>query len=105
MPAKPHEVPTHLNVEDKVVFGLTVRQFLFMLAGSSAAYTSWNQLTGLPGSLRVIVVLVAVSLTLGFARARDTPDDALLRQGRTPEPRKARLCVLDRQLGPVPHGE
>jgi hypothetical protein len=26
-----HEVPTHLDVEDKVLYGLTVRQFLYLL--------------------------------------------------------------------------
>src|SRR5438132_14391804 len=41
--SKHHEVPTHLNVEDKVVFGLSVRQFLYMLVGSSASYTPWEQ--------------------------------------------------------------
>jgi PrgI family protein len=67
---KHHEVPTHLNVEDKVVFGLTVRQFLYMLVGSSATYTAWEQLTGLPGPLRVAIGAVCVGLTLAFALLR-----------------------------------
>src|SRR5579864_1068967 len=67
---KQHEVPTHLNVEDKVVFGLTVRQFLYMLVGSSATYTVWQHLTGMPVPLRVAVAAACIALTLAFALLR-----------------------------------
>jgi hypothetical protein len=72
---KHHEVPTHLNVEDKVVFGLTVRQFLYMLVGSSATYTIWDQTSGLPTMLRVSVGVICVVATLAFAllRVADRP--------------------------------
>jgi hypothetical protein len=68
--ARQHEVPTHLNVEDKVVFGLTVRQFLYMLVGSSATYSMWDQSTALPAALRVGLAVACVSLTLAFALLR-----------------------------------
>ena len=42
-PARTTKCPTHLNVEDKVVFGLTARQFLYVLVGSSASYSLWEQ--------------------------------------------------------------
>jgi PrgI family protein len=67
---KHHEVPTHLNVEDKVVLGLTVRQFLYLLVGSSATYTIWGQTDGLPAVLRVGVGVICVLLTLSFALVR-----------------------------------
>lgn len=67
---KHHEVPTHLNVEDKVVFGLTVRQFLYMLVGSSATYTAWEHLNGLPGPLRFAIATLCVGLTVAFALLR-----------------------------------
>ena len=67
---KHHEVPTHLNVEDKVLFGLTVRQFLYMLVGSSVAYTLWEQLTGVGDVARIGVGALCVILTLGFALLR-----------------------------------
>jgi hypothetical protein len=67
---KHHEVPTHLNVEDKVLFGLTVRQFLYMLVGSSAAYTLWDQFATLGLPLRVAAAAVCVTLTLAFALLR-----------------------------------
>lgn len=67
---KHHEVPTHLNVEDKVVFGLTVRQFLYMLVGSSAAYSAWDQLSVLPSPLRLAVAGICVVVTVAFALLR-----------------------------------
>jgi len=73
-----HEVPTHLNVEDKVVFGLTVRQFLYMLVGSSATYTMWDQSAALPIALRVSLAIASVSITLAFALVR--PSDRPLEE-------------------------
>ena len=32
-----HEIPTHLNVEDKLLLGLTMRQFLYLIVGCSVA--------------------------------------------------------------------
>jgi hypothetical protein len=66
-----HEVPTHLNVEDKVLFGLTVRQFLYVLVGSSATYTMWDQSASLGiAALRVCLAVVCVGTTLAFALLR-----------------------------------
>jgi len=64
-----HQIPTHLNVEDKVLFGLTGRQFLTILIGVSLAYSIWNQLA-LPVSLRVPVTIACVGLTLVTALIR-----------------------------------
>ena len=75
---KHHEVPTHLNVEDKVVFGLSVRQFLYMLVGSSASYTLWEQSATLGDPARVVLVAVSVCLTLAFALLR--PSGRLLEE-------------------------
>ena len=65
-----HEVPTHLNVEDKVVFGLTVRQFLYMLVGTSTSYTLWQQAVMLNEPLRIAVVALSILNTLAFALVR-----------------------------------
>jgi hypothetical protein len=65
-----HEVPTHLNVEDKVLFGLTVRQFLYMLVGSSVTYTLWEQSAGLTDPARIAIGVVCVLITLAFALLR-----------------------------------
>jgi hypothetical protein len=66
---KHHEVPTHLDVEDKVLLGLSVRQFLYLLVGSSAAYTLWEQ-PALMEPLRLGLVTASVCLTLAFALLR-----------------------------------
>src|SRR5258708_6313208 len=52
-----HQVPTHLDVEDKVLFGLTVRQFLYLLVGSSPSYALWDQAAVLGDGLRVAGVV------------------------------------------------
>ena len=64
------EVPTHLNVEDKVLFGLTVRQFLYVLVGSSASYAMWQQTLQLGDGPRTLLVGMCVVLTLAFALVR-----------------------------------
>ena len=70
MPPRHHEVPTHLDVEDRVVFGLTARQFLYLLVGSSATYALWDQVGSAAGSLRVVAAGVCVIVTLAFALLR-----------------------------------
>jgi hypothetical protein len=75
MPTPHHEVPTHLNVEDRVVFGLTVRQFLYVLVGSSATYSLWEQAAWLADPLRVGMAGLSIAVTLAFAlwRPADRP--------------------------------
>jgi hypothetical protein len=65
-----HEVPTHLNVEDRVLFGLTVRQFLYLLVGSSAAYALWDQPMLASSGVRACAAAACVLVTLAFALLR-----------------------------------
>ncbi len=53
MTTRRHEIPTHLNVEDKAFFGLSVRQVLFLVSGLSASYALWSQWPELPAALRL----------------------------------------------------
>jgi hypothetical protein len=39
-----HEIPTHLNVEDKAIAGLTMRQLMTVAIGLGLAYGASNQL-------------------------------------------------------------
>jgi hypothetical protein len=73
-----HEVPTHLNVEDKVVFGLTVRQFLYLLVGSSASYALWDQAAALGDVVRSAAVATSALITLALALVR--PADRALEE-------------------------
>lgn len=65
-----HEVPTHLDVEDRVLFGLTARQFLYVLVGSSATYALWDRTAACTDMLRVGLVAMCIAVTLAFALLR-----------------------------------
>jgi hypothetical protein len=66
--ARRHEIPTHLNVEDRAFFGLSVRQVTHLMVGASTAYAVWNQwLWAPPGPrlfLAVLCFLTAAALAL-----------------------------------------
>jgi hypothetical protein len=65
-----HEIPTHLNVEDKLLLGLTARQFLYVLVGTSLSYGAWNQLIDVPTPVRVAIVGVCLLATAAQALLR-----------------------------------
>ena len=67
---KPHEIPTHLNVEDKLLLGLTVRQTLNLMAGVSATYGMWNQWPDLQALPRWSLIAASLILTLAFTLIR-----------------------------------
>jgi hypothetical protein len=98
-----HDVPTHLEVSDKLVFGLTAGQTLFCAAGVFVGYSLWRrlQLFGLPllGSvpLAALASLVLISLTLirPEERSLDQWSFILLRYLFQPK-----VCLLARE-GPV----
>jgi PrgI family protein len=75
---KHHEVPTHLNVVDKVLFGLSVRQFLYLLVGSSATYSLWEQTARLGEAMRIACAVICLCTTLAFALVR--PADRALEE-------------------------
>jgi hypothetical protein len=62
-----HEIPTHLNVEDKAVLGLTMRQLLTAAVGLALAYGAASEMPG-PFALRLgvaaMVVVAAALVTL-----------------------------------------
>jgi hypothetical protein len=66
--ANRHEIPTHLNVEDKAFYGLSARQFTFLMAGLASAYGLWQQWPDLPLSVRLALagccLLLTAALTL-----------------------------------------
>lgn len=69
-----HEIPTHLNVEDKAFAGLTMRQLMTAAVGLGLAYGAASELP-VPIPIRLVavgVVLVAVAL-LALWRPADRP--------------------------------
>jgi hypothetical protein len=63
-----HEIPTHLNVEDRAFLGLSVRQVMHLTVGAATAYAIWNQWLWAPPALRFgvagLCLLVAIALAL-----------------------------------------
>jgi hypothetical protein len=76
-----YKVPTHMNLPDKVVFGLTARQLLLLLVGCSLGYNLWLHLgaleaLALPGQvLRIVLALVPAvcAATLALISVADRP--------------------------------
>ncbi len=69
-----HEIPTHLNVEDKAFAGLTMRQLMTAAVGLGLAYGAASELP-VPIPIRLVaagVVLVVVAL-LALWRPADRP--------------------------------
>ena len=63
-----HEIPTHLNVEDKPYYGLSIRQVTYLVSGFSVGYGLWtenpNLLLGLRGGAVVVCLMLALALAL-----------------------------------------
>src|ERR1700694_3313771 len=53
-----YELPTHLQVEDVLIAGLTARQLLRLMIGASLAYGVWDQAGWLAQDVRLIVAVV-----------------------------------------------
>lgn len=64
MPRHRHEIPTHLNVEDKAFYGFSARQVMYLTAGLSLSYGLWNQWPGVPIPLRITLIGVCLAATL-----------------------------------------
>lgn len=65
-----HEIPTHLNVEDRAFYGLTIRQVMYLTVGGSGGYELWNQWPTLPLVLRGLLAAPPILLALIFALVR-----------------------------------
>ena len=65
-----HEIPTHLNVEDRAFFGLSVRQVLYLVTGLAGAYGIWQQWSLLPGGARLAAATAVLLLAAAFALVR-----------------------------------
>lgn len=70
MTTKRHEIPTHLNVEDKAFYGLSVRQVMYLTVGAASGYGLWNQWEALPVGLRLGVALACFLLAAAVALIR-----------------------------------
>jgi PrgI family protein len=62
-----YELPTHLQVEDDLIAGLSARQLLRLLIGASLAYGLWDQAVWLPEEVRLPLAVVLAVCGLLFA--------------------------------------
>ena len=62
-----YELPTHLQVEDQLIAGLTARQLLRLMIGASLAYGVWDQPGWLPQEVRLTLAAVLAVIGVLFA--------------------------------------
>ncbi len=65
-----HEIPTHLNVEDKAFFGLSVRQVMVLMVGLATAYGLWTGWPEVSSALRAALAVMALAFALILALVR-----------------------------------
>lgn len=65
-----YELPTHLQVEDALIAGLTARQLLRLMIGASLAYGVWDQMVWLPPDVRLALAAVLAVIGVLFALLR-----------------------------------
>lgn len=70
MTLRRHEVPTHLNVEDRAFYGLSARQFMYLMVGCSGGYSLWNQWPDLPATARVALAATSLCFAVVLALVR-----------------------------------
>jgi hypothetical protein len=75
-----YELPTHLQVEDVLIAGLTARQLVRLMVGASLAYGLWDQTANLPVLIRLAVTgaLALAGLLLALVRPAGRPLDQWL---------------------------
>ena|SRR5579859_2202342 len=64
-----YELPTHLQVEDVLIAGLTARQLVRLMIGASLGYGVWDQAGWLPQDVRLAVAMVPAVIGVLFALA------------------------------------
>jgi len=73
-----HEIPTHLNVEDAVLLGLSARQLATLMAGAALGYRLWLQWPTVPVPVRA--GLAGACLLVGLVLALVRPGGRSLEQ-------------------------
>lgn len=64
-----HEVPTHLMVRDKVVFGLTIRQLFWLGTGLAVSFHLWTSIHLDAWHLTIPLRVLSAMLIMGSAAA------------------------------------
>ncbi|MCC6177202.1 MAG: PrgI family protein [Chloroflexi bacterium] len=83
-PVQRHEVPTHLNIEDKAFAGLTMRQLMVAIIGLALAYSAMSEaplplVVRLAAGATVLLMTAAISLWQPAGRSLEDWAFVLLR--------------------------
>jgi hypothetical protein len=62
-----YELPTHLQVEDQLIAGLTARQLVRLMLGASLAYGAYDQAAWLHDEARLVLAGVLTTVGVLFA--------------------------------------
>ena len=65
-----HEIPTHLNVEDRAFYGLSARQVTYLTLGCASAYWAWTSALDPPLAVRVSAVALCLLIAMTVALLR-----------------------------------
>jgi hypothetical protein len=95
-----YELPTHLQVEDQLIAGLTARQLLRIVVGASLAYLARDQLSELPDEIRwsLAGLLAITGVLFALVQPSGRPLDQWVLAGLI-------FVVLPRRLGWQHHVE
>lgn len=106
-----HEIPTHLNVEDRAFYGLSIRQVMYLSVGFSGAYGLWNGWLDAPPAVRLGLALVGLLLAAALAfirpygRGLEDWGFVALRYLALPKIAVWRPCLAEREAGRTADGE
>ena len=78
-----YELPTHLQVEDVLIAGLSARQLVRLMIGASLAYGVWDQAGWLAQDVRlaVAVILAVIGVLVALLQPGGRPLDQWLLAG------------------------
>lgn len=65
-----HEIPTHLNVEDRAFYGLSARQVTYLTLGCASAYWAWSSALEMPLAARLVAVAACLLIAMTLALVR-----------------------------------
>ena len=65
-----HEIPTHLNVEDRAFYGLSARQVTYLTLGCASAYWAWTSALEMPLAARLVAVAACLLIAMTLALLR-----------------------------------
>jgi hypothetical protein len=98
-----HEIPTHLEVQDRFIGNLTTRQLLYLGLGAALGYGAWlhfQHIAWFGVSVAGLIVLVALTVACVRPQGRDMEDWLLVMMRYVSLPKR---CVWRRRVPRLAH--